>query len=306
MTGSEDTIDVLLNVKDINVMSKDFWGRTAIHYASEGHHVTIVERLLSCSVPVDINDNDGHTPLLWAACNGDVGCVDVLLKHGASPQHESKYGSPLEIAKHHGYSDVVEMMEEAIRLRSHPYVKRDVAIRRQEDDQTIAELQREVKMLKGELRQSVHKSEVTKLRTEIQEKEEKMRYLVSALATVSEMASKKVTKSHVTSKKFLLSTQPAEDVMYAVSALACDQWSDVGLELGYTMPELNSLTSSVTALSSKLHAILRTKALAVGTSKVVGIILSACQRINLPICAAAIRDEVVKRQKRLKAQNDGQ
>ena len=94
--------------------------------------------------------------------------------------------------------------------------------------------------------------------------------------------------------------------MYAVSALACDQWSDVGLELGYTMPELNSLTSSVTALSSKLHAILRTKALAVGTSKVVGIILSACQRINLPICAAAIRDEVVKRQKRLKAQNDGQ
>ena len=24
MTGSEDTIDVLLNVKDINVMSKDF------------------------------------------------------------------------------------------------------------------------------------------------------------------------------------------------------------------------------------------------------------------------------------------
>ena len=99
--------------------------------------MTIVERLLSCSVPVDINDNDGHTPLLWAACNGDVGCVDVLLKHGASPQHErwciqypsvnnitnvmslwdSKYGSPLEIAKHHGYSDVVEMMEEAIRCK---------------------------------------------------------------------------------------------------------------------------------------------------------------------------------------------
>ena len=50
--------------------------------------MTIVERLVSCSVPVDINDNDGHTPLWWAACDGCVSLVDVLLKHGASPQHE--------------------------------------------------------------------------------------------------------------------------------------------------------------------------------------------------------------------------
>ena len=50
--------------------------------------MTIVERLLSCSVPVDINDNYGRTPLWWAARRGHVSCVDVLLKHGASPQHE--------------------------------------------------------------------------------------------------------------------------------------------------------------------------------------------------------------------------
>ena len=40
------------------------------------------------SVPVDINDNSGCTPLWFAARDGDVCCVDVLLKHGASPQHE--------------------------------------------------------------------------------------------------------------------------------------------------------------------------------------------------------------------------
>ena len=50
--------------------------------------MTIVERLVSCCVSVDINDNGGHTPLWYAACNGRVSCVDVLLKHGASPQHE--------------------------------------------------------------------------------------------------------------------------------------------------------------------------------------------------------------------------
>ena len=61
---------------------------TAIHWAAANNHVTIVERLLSCSVPVDINDNGGCTPLWFAASNGDVCCVDVLLKHGASPQHE--------------------------------------------------------------------------------------------------------------------------------------------------------------------------------------------------------------------------
>ena len=63
-------------------------GMTAIHYAAMFNHVTILERLLSCSVPVDINDNYGRTPLWLAAYNGHVSFVEVLLKHGASPQHE--------------------------------------------------------------------------------------------------------------------------------------------------------------------------------------------------------------------------
>ncbi|XP_062515475.1 ankyrin-1-like isoform X2 [Corticium candelabrum] len=290
LEGSEDIVDLLLNVKDINVMKKTN------------------ERLLSCSVSVDINDNDDCTPLWFAACHGHVRCVDVLLKHGASPQHASEWdGSPLYIAKRCGHSDVVEMMEEAIRLRCHPYMEGYVSVIKHQYQEKIAELQSEVEKMKEELRQSflVQESEVTRLRTKIQEKEEEMRCLVSALATVSRMASEKFAESHTTSDEFCLS-QPPEDVMYAVSALACDQWSDVGLELGYTMPELNSFTSLITASHSKLHAILRTKAAAVGTSNVVGIILSACQRISIPICAAAIRDEVVKRQERLRAQNGGQ
>ena len=63
----------------------------------------------------------------------------------------------------------------------------------------IAELQSEVEKMKEELRQSslVHESEVTRLTTEIQEKEEEMRCLVSALATVSRMASDKVGQAHI-------------------------------------------------------------------------------------------------------------
>ena len=52
------------------------------------NRVTILERLLSCSISVDINDNDGCTPLWWAVYNGHLRCVEVLMKHGASHQHE--------------------------------------------------------------------------------------------------------------------------------------------------------------------------------------------------------------------------
>ncbi|XP_062515378.1 kinase D-interacting substrate of 220 kDa-like [Corticium candelabrum] len=207
---SEEITDLLLNVKDINVMKGDYWGRTAIHYAAGNNHVTIVERLLSCSVPVDINDNDGCTPLLFAAWHGDVCCVDVLLKHGASPQHESECGvSPLEIAKGKGHSDVVEMMEEAIRLTSHPYVEGRMFVMKRQYEETIAELQSEVDKMKEELRQSSLVHEVRRLRSEIQEKEGEMRCLVSALATVSRMASEKVGEGHTTCAEYHMLSQAA-------------------------------------------------------------------------------------------------
>ena len=94
--------------------------------------------------------------------------------------------------------------------------------------------------------------------------------------------------------------------MGAVAALVGDQWSAVGFELGYEMSQLDSVTSSIPLPSCKLNAILRTKVESVGTNNVVGIILSACQRISIPFFAAAIRDEVVRRQERLRAQKGGQ
>ena len=50
--------------------------------------MTIMKKLFSVGVSVDINDNEGCTPLLFAARNGHVSCVDFLLNHGASPHHK--------------------------------------------------------------------------------------------------------------------------------------------------------------------------------------------------------------------------
>ena len=124
-------------------------GPTIIHLAAQNNSKTILNRLLllmgQCCCPcpcscaqwgltVDIDDNYGRTPLWWAANKGHVDCVEVLLVHGANPDHKwwwiryssvsnitditsychSKNGkSPLDIAKKRGHTTVVSMMTEA-------------------------------------------------------------------------------------------------------------------------------------------------------------------------------------------------
>ena len=64
-------------------------GWTAIHFAALNGHKTIVERLLyCCESTVDIEDINGLTPLWLASRGGHVDCVDVLLVHGANPEHK--------------------------------------------------------------------------------------------------------------------------------------------------------------------------------------------------------------------------
>ena len=70
-------------------------GWTVLHWAAMCNSKTILDRLLlmgACGthwqLTVDIEDNDGQTPLWWAANNGHVDCVDVLLVHGANPDHK--------------------------------------------------------------------------------------------------------------------------------------------------------------------------------------------------------------------------
>ncbi|XP_062523738.1 myotrophin-like [Corticium candelabrum] len=117
INGNEKIFDLLIKHHS-DLLKKDKWGRTAIHYAAICNHVTIIEKLFFLGVSVDINDNEGCTPLWLAASNGHVSCVDFLLNHRASPHHKSQKGSPLDVAKQHGHVDVVQMMEEAIRYRN--------------------------------------------------------------------------------------------------------------------------------------------------------------------------------------------
>ena len=71
------------------------WGSTVVHYAAVYNSKTILDRLLlmgACGthwqLTVDIEDDNGQTPLWIATSGGHVDCVDVLLVHGANPDHK--------------------------------------------------------------------------------------------------------------------------------------------------------------------------------------------------------------------------
>ena len=98
-----------------------------------------MDHLLYCrGLTVDIEDNAGCTPLWLAACFGSVDCVDVLLVHGANPDHRrwciqypsvskldhcmlmsclsychsKNKGTPRDIAMSEGHTAIVSMMKE--------------------------------------------------------------------------------------------------------------------------------------------------------------------------------------------------
>ena len=77
----------------VSLFSQNGW--TVVHYAALWNSKTILDRLLlmgPCGthwqLTVDIEDNFGQTPLWLAANYGRVDCVDVLLVHGANPDHK--------------------------------------------------------------------------------------------------------------------------------------------------------------------------------------------------------------------------
>ena len=73
----------------VSLFSQSGW--KVVHYAAGWNRKTILDLLLLMGthwqLTVDIEDNSGQTSLWWAASCGHVDCVDVLLVHGANPDH---------------------------------------------------------------------------------------------------------------------------------------------------------------------------------------------------------------------------
>ncbi|KAK4234503.1 ankyrin repeat-containing domain protein [Achaetomium macrosporum] len=116
-----DHIDLLLDA-GADVLAKDKMGRTLLHVAASSGRVDVVEKLLPLiSDGVKVKDNDGWTPLLWAARpnggvygtqeDGQLAVIEALLKAGANTSVTGdgigRTWTPLEVAVYHDASDAV-------------------------------------------------------------------------------------------------------------------------------------------------------------------------------------------------------
>ncbi|XRM44278.1 hypothetical protein ABZX51_007425 [Aspergillus tubingensis] len=107
-----DILEMLIEIEGIDMDIRDNKGRTALSYACELHEVRYVEVLLLNQAHPNLQDQEGRTPLSWAATPTGKGnsfseILKLLLKHGANANKEDLQGwIPLMWAVSKG-SDVI-------------------------------------------------------------------------------------------------------------------------------------------------------------------------------------------------------
>uniref|UniRef100_A0A8V0YAZ5 Ankyrin repeat family A member 2 n=1 Tax=Gallus gallus TaxID=9031 RepID=A0A8V0YAZ5_CHICK len=81
---------------------------TTLTNKHRGNEVSTTPLLVNCKYP---SDEEGFTPLMWAAAHGQIAVVEFLLQNGADPQILGKgRESALSLACSKGYTDIVKML----------------------------------------------------------------------------------------------------------------------------------------------------------------------------------------------------
>lgn len=82
------------NIDDIfsRIHEKDDYQRTPLHRAVECEADNkLIKALLKHEADPNAQDDNGNTPLHYAAHNGDIECVELLLAHNANPHITNRY-----------------------------------------------------------------------------------------------------------------------------------------------------------------------------------------------------------------------
>ena len=99
---------------NVNINAKAWLGRTALHVTVVDWHGSVVKALLHHKeIKLHMLDWWRRTPLLWAAEQGRVDIVKMLLDTGKCQGSIDRSGwTPLSLAKANGHDEVVSLLEE--------------------------------------------------------------------------------------------------------------------------------------------------------------------------------------------------
>ena len=84
---------------DINLQDDNGW--SPMHFYAQDSNVSAIQAALKSGANPNLVDSHGNGPLWTATMNarGEFSCVIALLKAGANPNHKNKHGrSPLDMA----------------------------------------------------------------------------------------------------------------------------------------------------------------------------------------------------------------
>jgi hypothetical protein len=88
----------------------DCSGWTPFHWAASNGHVGTVKLLIDHQANLEILDNNGWTPLFWAVSKGHMEVVKILLESGANVSHcDWLRMTPLDLAENKG-SEMIELL----------------------------------------------------------------------------------------------------------------------------------------------------------------------------------------------------
>lgn len=80
----EVAAELLARGADVNAVSQNNMRVAPLHSAVAGHHARLAEALVKAGAEVNAAQQDGFTPLMGAAQNGNLALVEFLLEHGAN------------------------------------------------------------------------------------------------------------------------------------------------------------------------------------------------------------------------------
>jgi ankyrin repeat protein len=106
------------NGATLDVEHRDGFGSTPLHCAAYYGHGEACRALIStCRARIDSRDLFGNTPLILAAANNKLQCVEVLMELGADITLRNDEGkTALEWAREKGHAEVAALLEAAERI----------------------------------------------------------------------------------------------------------------------------------------------------------------------------------------------